>query len=569
MPKPTRATLIFALLLLAAFAPLAGRARAASQTPDCPALIQAALQDPLLLERLVDPALTSQTEIDALIAQVAPLNLCLSQRPYGELSPQEQELYLLSEYFMVFSGGKGTPAGQDAYRQIDLASSDDSAVRLLREQIGLPPPPGYVFYLSYPSLAAMPEILQAIFADPDIAGVTVFTRYVAVFDNQELDSFNRLLLEQALPATISHELVHAYINASLGAERLQAMPRWFDEGLATYLSGSEVEHSVVTPSATLRRGTSAEYEQFNLIFDYLESRLGRPALLKAIRQAVLQADAAQLYRPLKIEDDAALLALAQQWQAGRVRTRLIWLAGVLVLGMALALGGWGALRRRAALAAPTCQVCERRFWPWRAAHLQQYEPRRRVWAQQKTGRSFAHPRLIYVRCICDDCLEHSRALGASAQVELSELRAALRPRYAAWLVQTPPGGLPQVLEVGLDVEVQALRVDPAWLADRITLAGAGLQRQALPFEQALDLLLQAALTSSPRYRGWLEQPAPFEFACCERFDPLTELPPAYFKALQKTVFVDEQHTVLLMGSLFRRPDGDIDLFWAPPAPADD
>ena len=154
---------------------------------------------------------------------------------------------------------------------------------------------------------------------------------------------------------------------------------------------------MVTPDFTISQTSPADYRQYELNFEYLEIHLGRARLLELIRESVVQADASLLYQELDITDGMQLAELAQAWHARRARRNLL-----IVLGVVLLLG-WGLVslapevecicgrqgrksdfqygvcpncgrqvylppsvgRRLLSALAPSCEVCGRRFPPWR------------------------------------------------------------------------------------------------------------------------------------------------------------------------------------------------------------
>jgi len=125
----------------------------------------------------------------------------------------------------------------------------------------------------------------------------------------------QVLQAQTLPKTTSHELVHAYVNASIGLDGLGDLPRWFAEGVAIYLSGSGEDHVVVGPDSKVINTSPADYREYRDNFEYLEAKLGRERLLEAIRISVEQVDARLLYRDLGFANDETFQAEANAyWQ---------------------------------------------------------------------------------------------------------------------------------------------------------------------------------------------------------------------------------------------------------------
>jgi hypothetical protein len=304
-----------------------------AQTPECDALMANLLSGDAWLDRLVDPILTSQEHINDYLELLSSAHSCLEDQT-GSLTPTERELYRLIEYYMIFAGGYQTPDGASTLYLVDLSKSDDPAVKALRNQVGLPPPAGYIFVRFYTSRAAMPDLLQRAFDDPQVAGVTIYTRYVAILEEEKFTVEEQILQSQTLPGTHSHELVHAYINASLGPQNTAEMPIWYHEGIASYFSGSAATHRVEVPGGlTVVQVAPEDYQQYDLNFRYLEDEYGKSKLNNLVRQSVEQADARVLLTGLGISDEAQLIERALAWEQAFIRRRGLILAGMAILAV--------------------------------------------------------------------------------------------------------------------------------------------------------------------------------------------------------------------------------------------
>ena len=304
---------------------------------DCDPFVQPILEQDPTLSTLIDPVVISQTEIAVRKEIFAELHNCLAMG-LAERSPIEKRIHALSEYFLIFADGYQTADDRTKLELVKLSDSSDPAVVRLREEVGLSPPDGYVFLRLYDSRQAMPSRVQRVFSNPNVAGATFLTRYIAVLAEDEASWRMEALQSLALPKTISHELVHAYINSSIGPQRYSELPIWYHEGLAIYFSHSGKNTSIITPDLTIRRTSTEEYRQYELNFRYLESQLGRQQLLVNISNSTLQVDESLLFKDLGIESADELSQHAIEWQAGRIRNR-IWIVLVLAL-----LVGWGMYR---------------------------------------------------------------------------------------------------------------------------------------------------------------------------------------------------------------------------------
>jgi hypothetical protein len=162
----------------------------------------------------------------------------------------------------------------------------------------------------------MPPLLRRAFEGPDVAGVTILSRYIAVIAEDKKTWPQRALQLQTLPETTSHELIHAYVNSTLVPLNFN-LPTWFSEGLAIYFSGSEKIHKVVTPNFTIRNSSTEDYQLYDTAFRYLEARHGPERLLELINRSIEGADPSALYQDLGIGDDQQLLTQAGAWSRQR------------------------------------------------------------------------------------------------------------------------------------------------------------------------------------------------------------------------------------------------------------
>jgi hypothetical protein len=446
--------------------------RSVSSESICEASLEALKQEEDWYERLIDPVLSNEFEIAHRLELYSEVHRCLEdviERDTNEL----ERLYMLTEYFLIFVGGYQTEEDGSELQLVDLAESDDPAVIRIREEAGLGPPPGYVYMRLYDSRQSMPPRLQSIFADRQAAGVTIFSRYIAVPMDGGVSIQDQILQQRTLPRTVSHELIHAYVHASLDPRDLGTLPEWFNEGVAIYFSGSGENHILVTPQAVAARTTTAEYLEYKEIFDYLESQLGKPKFQELIREAVELVEPSRIYEELGIEDEAQLRSLTQEWRGLRIRQgQIISLVSIIVLAAFVV---WlvppevrctcgytgsrkkfvdgrcprchqplaqkkGIVRRRLRKIFRGCEVCGRKFW---FGNIDQVERigEAMVWLDQKGGVPIDQPRRERVSQICLECREKASALEAEYQQQLQrELEAARQQSahvYQEWLSRAP------------------------------------------------------------------------------------------------------------------------------------
>ena len=296
------------------------------------------------LDQLVDPVLDTQAQIIERLRFYSDVHTCI---PAGSATDLLKTARKLTEYFMIFAGGFQTSQDSSENYLVNLATIQDPAVISLREKVGIPPPPGYVFLRFYYTRQAMPDLLQRSFLNPDVRGVTIFTRYVAVLaDKSDLHS-------KTLPKTISHELVHAYLKSVQGVKDLDAFPLWFDEGMATHFSGSSIPSCVYSDygSGTLTSCSTSpqDYQQYAANFDFLEAKLGQARFLQLVKQSFDAMDPGMLYQDAGFStyQDFAVRALAWKKRQDLLTRAAIGGACLVPLILGLLVYFWRAGREEA------------------------------------------------------------------------------------------------------------------------------------------------------------------------------------------------------------------------------
>jgi hypothetical protein len=304
-------------LLACALVFLAGLdAALAQRNPDvaiiesCPA-VGALVDDSERLAAVLNPVFTTAAEVEAALVERRTLLRCLDSIRFDVVQPSWfGPLRWSLELFVAFA--EPAVAGADSVEQVELAYLDDAAVRRLRTDAGLAPPPGLVFIRYFSDRAAMPAVVRAAFDTDETRAVTFGPRYVAILTSGLPPGAAR---RQALGATYSHEIVHVFLNAGLdwrsGAPRF---PGWFHEGMAVHFSGSGRAHVSVGPGGGLvRAGPTAEYEGYERSFRYLEDTLGSAAFHSALRRAVEAVDPGLLLGAVGASDYETLAGEADLW----------------------------------------------------------------------------------------------------------------------------------------------------------------------------------------------------------------------------------------------------------------
>lgn len=403
----------------------------------CDPLIQELKQNHDWLDRLYDPVLSTNQQIQERISTLEPIYQCLEKLPMP-ISAEQETILRLSYYFLVFVAGMDSPPGGSSLQLIDLADIDDPAINRLRTETDIPAPDGYAYLRTYSDTTAMPQPLRYLFEEEGVAGVTFLTRFMAVLEQGGLPWTEQALQSRTLPRTISHELVHAYVNSNLGPEKVTRMPAWFHEGVAIHFSNSGENQAIVTPNFTLYTTPPPEYRQYDLNFKYLEAYLGEQELHRLIQASVERGDVESLLNSLNLEDVSELSRLALDWNAENVRHRL--LIGVIVLGGFTWLLFSGQLRY-VGLARPfeSCEICGRRFWFWNRDRPERFSPAKRIWINESGEPDQAYS--VYAHLVCQNCQE--KGLGVWQEYRGEKVRLVERAQkiardtYKQWLLRAP------------------------------------------------------------------------------------------------------------------------------------
>ena len=467
-------TLIFLLVPFSAQAAQTKGVHQTSKLMDCEANLLDLENSDTLLQQLSNPVISSKEELNKAISWAVDFQNCLNQIAPADKNKRQELAEVYNQIFLIFSSALDTPPGDTQLELVELNSVDDPAVRILREQVGIPPAPGYIFVRSYASRQAMPPVIRSAFSDPNVAGVTILNRYIAILVEKPESWVEKALQNQAIPATRSHELVHAYIGAATTPnfeENGTPLPKWFEEGLATFLTKGSKPHSVITPNLSITTTASTEYQRYEQVFKYMQHRLGKEMLYQSIGKVVLEDDINLIFSDLSIPNEVWLFANTQEWQRDRaIRSTWISLAGIVVLFGALYMSlpeyqcicGYSgrkknfssgvcencgrpvdiAIKIRGAqkfVFLPSCQVCRKRFWPWQRDQLQIHRFHVKAW--QTGALPDDPPKALYVNRICINCLARSQQcfLDYQHQIndEIQKVKGGMRLMVEHWLDDAP------------------------------------------------------------------------------------------------------------------------------------
>ncbi len=319
-----------------------------------------------LIEFLEDPIVSSDGEVRRKLQQVAELERTLKVARLVGLNWTRVERQVV--LFRDFAGSDS----EGRLERVDLATSLDPAVVRLREDVGLKPPEGWVFVRLYADF--VPPLVDNALRRDGVAAVTIGTRYIAApMEWGRKGSWKGMIFgaprapEWIEPPreTISHELAHAYINSYMGPDRVDALPKWFHEGAATYLSGSNVQ--MVRRGAErgdLRTvGPTDEYLLYERLFHLVRDHGGSDAINRFIHDSIDAATVAWEHAPkARIESELLLwdregrLVSDQRWRSSRT-VSIVFLIGLILFLF------WIILRAQAPRPAPSYPLPDRPLGP--------------------------------------------------------------------------------------------------------------------------------------------------------------------------------------------------------------
>lgn len=161
-------------------------------------------------------------------------------------------------------------------RAYTLKTTKVPSVVKLREWLKISPPDDIAYVKIYPSKESMPAFVQSAFTKEGTRGVTMDGRYVAIIQSK---------YPQEMQDVLSHEMVHCYLTLSSP----KPLPKWFQEGVAVYLSTGK-EHKFYGREAGIPEGVVSslpeDYKGNLFIFSYLEEKVGQPKVYEFIRKSV-------------------------------------------------------------------------------------------------------------------------------------------------------------------------------------------------------------------------------------------------------------------------------------------
>jgi len=249
----------------------------------------------LPLEQWANPSSEDSARLDALLVEA---KRSLAARNAPPLAAQ------LAADFVSFVD----PSAPGRLVQTLFRNLDDPAAARLRNEVGLPAPPGYVFMRYYLTTGEMPAAVGQRFAHHDnAAAMTVMCRFVAIAQKLERPGSWAWASPDRVRHAVSHEIVHAYVNSLLGPAALGEFPTWFHEGCAIYYGGD------------LGWDVTPDYRDYLSIFQYIAAAKGEEGLARFVRTAVTSRSLQEALGSIGYATQGQLLRDARLW---RLRVRL-------------------------------------------------------------------------------------------------------------------------------------------------------------------------------------------------------------------------------------------------------
>jgi len=501
-----------------------------SDSLDCSQLIAELKSKPDWLDRLYDPILKTNKDVVRTTEEYSKIFDCLI-KSQNDLSDEERQILRLTGYFLMFVDGLYSNPGGRHLELIDLGTVDDPAVSKFTQEVDIPAPEGFVFVNLFDSVDSMPEPIREIFSVRNVAGVTVFSRYIAVLDEKKSTWYEQALKSQVLPTTISHELIHAYVNSAIGIDAYSEIPTWFHEGVAIYFSNSGENRAVITPNFTLYITPPADYQQYALNFKYLEHELGTDLFLSRIQEVIETRSIGSLFVNMPFNSEDELPLFAASWQQQNHQSRLI--AGTIIL-LIVAYFIFSGQVSEIPLPVKRCQGCGRIFPVWQNSHLREYHPPYRLWKEGTEGPQY--PYSIHATLVCQSCIDRSSEIN---EIYASRIRG----------------------EIQLDSEIASVTYDK-WLSSAPVLDPDKDPPLKVTKGKMITYFTQAALLT--KYSPvWLDTSIQYEFsdiACINKQDMISTPPPSYTDVLQLINPPNPDQTQIL-GSVYQTIDHFFVIDW--------
>ncbi len=227
-------------------------------------------------------------------------------------------------------------AGDKKYVLDSVGRIYESMVKKWKE-LDLEAPQGSIYVKLFSSDKEMQAFLNQSDEKKRIGGITFPCRFIALPWGMGKEEFD---------GAFEHELVHAFVGATAGFYVNSNLPRWWHEGLATFLSDDLgvrlVEYKVKMDekgnllSSSVESVTDEEYMEFKARFAFISKAYGKDKLASFIQRAMSGKYTNALEDILKIHDENAFFAQAAGWERERAfQNNLLFVAIIVALAYSL------------------------------------------------------------------------------------------------------------------------------------------------------------------------------------------------------------------------------------------
>lgn len=273
-------------------------------------------EDSSFMGKLADPNMRTKDEIRRMRDQCRLIGRILLLTQNNEIDYQRREftIQLIDMITTHLSYNRDSPDN----RLVNLAKSSNPALVKMREIVNLPPPPGFAFvrYLDEPE-----EVSYSPTGERDEGngrpGYLYLTRYITIDRSQCLDQKTDQGKEQVLHI-LSHELVHSYITSSMGIQYQNALPKWFQEGLAVFITGDKAFELTVSKEGEDKKTRTIElckeYKKYNQAFQFLYFLKGEECFNRFVTRSISTHNASEALSSIyNIKSTKVLNRAAKNW----------------------------------------------------------------------------------------------------------------------------------------------------------------------------------------------------------------------------------------------------------------
>lgn len=264
-----------------------------------------------LIDDLNDPILETPRKRKALIRLARDYKKEILERstrpndPDG-ISSESTKVYLAQLDEQICALETGT--------QIEFKSSKNHGIVMMRDLLHIPAPRGYS-YVRTGCEATGPYL------ESRAAGATIGRRYVKIVEKLEIDKNGETKNDNI---TLSHEMIHSYINSAMGADG-GYLSKWFTEGVALYYSHRELDRDgkAMSEMAFARHYQDREYDEYLKVFQYIALTRGEATLNKYVAKTIIANDDA-IHMPLL--KTTSYIAIRDEYLGWRVKSFYLFLA---------------------------------------------------------------------------------------------------------------------------------------------------------------------------------------------------------------------------------------------------